>query len=154
QSLSLQPRISPVSGETIRTVAPASSSRRLGSISSDCSKPWVASIAIVLPLSSAIMISSVELDFANWRTGLLDGGSGQRLSVARRTVTANSGHTKPRARVPRRPDLQWNDLDQSPTNLEASAPTPANRPIAGEKPPDPDANRSARWSDRSSASPL
>src|SRR5690606_8485053 len=49
-----QPLISPLSGETTSTVAPASRSFCSGTSSSDCSKPWVARMAMRLPFRSCI----------------------------------------------------------------------------------------------------
>src|SRR5208337_1356718 len=54
-----QPLISPDSGDTTSTVAPASRSFFSGTSSSDCSKPCVARIAIFFPAISAISVSSV-----------------------------------------------------------------------------------------------
>src|SRR6476661_3714986 len=44
-----QPRIWPLSGETMCTSAPWPLRRSRGTSSSDCSKPWVASMATLLP---------------------------------------------------------------------------------------------------------
>src|SRR5208282_2370564 len=53
-SLVFQPLISPLFGDTTTVVAPASSSALRGSVSSTCSKPSVARIAIFFPFKDAI----------------------------------------------------------------------------------------------------